>query len=123
MKEGDVVLTAFEQADGRPKNRPAIVLRVMPPFGDLLLCGVSRQLRHLVPDFDEIIASTDVDFESSGLLNTSLIRLGFLALLPASEPLGEIGSISPERHRRLLRRLASYLQESAHEPNLDSPSA
>ncbi len=116
MKEGDVVLTPFPQADGKNKNRPAIVLRVMPPFGDLLVCGISRQLRHRVADFDEVIAITDADFDSSRLMDTSLIRLGFLALLPASEFLGDIGSISTERHHRLLRRLASYLQEPALEP-------
>ena len=113
MKEGDVVLTPFPQADGKTKNRPAIVLRVMPPFGDLLVCGVSRQLRQRVADFDEIISNTDADFNSSGLVDTSLIRLGFLSLLPASEFLGDIGSISTERHHRLLRRLASHLQEPA----------
>ncbi|MBM3891968.1 MAG: transcriptional regulator [Verrucomicrobia bacterium] len=115
MNEGDVVLAAFPQADGKIKNRPAIVLRIMPPFNDLLVCGVSRQLRQRVPDFDDIIAKTDADFAASGLLDTSLIRLGFLALLPASEFLGDIGSISPERHHRLLRHLATYLQESASE--------
>ena len=36
----------------------------------------------------------------------------------ASEFLGDIGSISPERHRRLLRRLARYPEESASEPNV-----
>lgn len=36
----------FRQADGRTRNRPAIVLRIMPPFGDLLVCGISRQLHH-----------------------------------------------------------------------------
>lgn len=115
MKEGDVVLTTFEQADGQMKNRPAIVLRVMRPFGDLLICGVSRQLRHRVADFDEVIAPADEDFAASNLLGTSLIPLGFLALLPASALLGEIGSISRERHTRLLRRLAAYLQEAPGE--------
>ena len=115
MNEGDVVLTAFQQADGKTKNRPAIVLRIMRPFGDLLICGVSRQLRHRVADFDEIIARTDADFASSGLADTSLIRLGFLAQLPTNELLGDIGSISPERHSRLLRRLANYLEEAAGE--------
>ncbi len=62
MKEGDVVLSPFPQADGKVKNRPAIVLRVMPPFGDLLVCGVSRQVRHHVEGFDEIIAASDSDF-------------------------------------------------------------
>ena len=117
MSEGDVVLTPFPQADGRVKNRPAIVLRIMPPFGDLLVCGVSRQLRLRVPDFDEIIARTDADFPASGLVDLSLIRLGFLSLLPASEFLGEIGSISPERHRRLLHRLAKFLVAPAIKPN------
>ena len=116
MKEGDVVLTPFPQADGKTKNRPAIVLRVMPPFGDLLVCGVSRQLHQQVADLDEVIAITDADFDSSGFRDASLIRLGFLALLPASEFLGDIGSISTERHHRLLRRLASHLQEPTREP-------
>ena len=116
MREGDVVLTPFPQADGKTKNRPAIVLRIMPPFGDLLVCGISRQLRQQVTDFDEVVARADADFDSSGLVDTSLIRLGFLALLPKSEFLGDIGSISTERHHRLLRRLASHLQEPAREP-------
>lgn len=110
-----MVLTTFEQADGRTRNRPAMVLRVMRPLGDFLICGISRQLRHRVADFDEIIAPTDSDFASSGLTSTSLIRLGFLAVLPADEFLGDIGSISTERHSRLLRRLADYLQEPARE--------
>jgi len=113
MKEGDIVLSPFPQADGKIKNRPAVLLRIMPRFGDFLVCGVSRQLRQRVEDFDEIIATTDADFTLSGLTDTSLIRLGFLALLPSKEFIGEIGSISKERHQRLLRRLSNYLQESA----------
>jgi len=35
----------------------------------------------------------------------SLIRLGFLAVLPESRLLGAIGTLAPERHRRLLDRL------------------
>ena len=44
MKEGDVVLTPIPQADGMIKNRPAIILREMPPYKDFLVCGVSTQL-------------------------------------------------------------------------------
>ena len=33
MKEGDVILTPVPQADGLVKNRPAIILREMPPSG------------------------------------------------------------------------------------------
>ena len=82
MKEGDVILTPIPQADGNVKNRPAILLREMPSYGDLLVCGVSTQLHHYVQGFDEIIRPTDADSASSGLVAASLIRLSFLAVLP-----------------------------------------
>jgi mRNA interferase MazF len=109
MNEGDVILTPMPQADGNVKNRPAVMLREMPLYGDMLVCGVSTQLHHYVEDFDEVIAPTDADFTSSGLVTTSLIRLGFLALLPRHTIVGAIGSIAPERHRRLLEALSNYL--------------
>lgn len=109
MKEGDIVLTPMPQADGKVKNRPAIYLREMPPFRDALVCGVSTQTHQLAPDFDELITSQDSDFAASGLVSDSLIRLGFLAVLPRRNIIGSIGSISPERHKRLLRRLSEYL--------------
>ena len=109
MKEGDVVIVPLPQADGSVKNRPAIILREMPPFRDVLICGVSTQLRQAVKDFDEIIYQSDTDFGSSGLREDSLIRLGFLAVVPRSKIVGAIGSISQERHKRLLQRLSAYL--------------
>ena len=91
------------------KNRPAIVLRIMPPHGDLLVCGVSRQLHHEVVGFDDAIKPGDADFDASGLKAASLIRLRFLAVLPVSSFTGAIGSISPARHRRLVERLARQI--------------
>jgi mRNA interferase MazF len=104
MTEGDVVLTLVPQADGTIKNRPAVFLREMPPFKDLLVCGVSTQLRQEVKSFNELISPSDADFVSSGLVRESLIRLGFLAVVPRNQVAGKIGSISPERHKRLLER-------------------
>jgi mRNA interferase MazF len=109
MNQGDIILTPVPQADRRVKNRPAIILREMPSYGDLLVCGVSTQLHQCVKGFDEIISPADDDFKISGLLSKSLIRLGFLAVLPRNRILGSIGAISPERHRRLLRTLSDYL--------------
>jgi len=109
MKEGDVILTPIPQADGVVKNRPAILLREMPPYRDFLVCGVSTQLHQCVKDFDEILSSSDADFDASGVKSASLIRLGFLAVLSRSDIIGSIGSISPERRKRLLRRLSDYL--------------
>jgi len=65
------------QADGRVKNRPAIVSREMPPFQDLLVCGVSTQLRQEAKDFDEVISPSDPDFVSSGLIEESLDQARF----------------------------------------------
>ena len=109
MKEGDVILTPLPQADGQVKNRPAVLLRKLPPFGDFLACGVSTQLRQAVPDFDEVLSRTDSDFVTSGLLADSVIRLGFLAVLPPKRIIGAIGRLSSERHARLLRNLSRYL--------------
>jgi mRNA interferase MazF len=109
MKEGDVILSPIPQANGILKTRPAIILREIPPYKDFLICGISTQLNQLVQGFDEIIGPEDADFASSGLKAKSLVRLGFLAVLPRSKIIGSIGSISPERHKRLLKTLSDYL--------------
>lgn len=105
MKEGDVILAPIPQADGQVKNRPVLFLRELPPFKDALVCGISTQLHQEVVGFDEIIAAKDMDFVNSGLIADSLIRLGFLALVPRQKLVGSIGAISMNRHRRLLKNL------------------
>ena len=131
MREGDIILTPIPQADGAIKNRPAVFLREMPPFRDMLVCGISTQLHQQVrgfdetispadqPEqldarlhlqrFDETISPADADFATSGLLADSLIRLGFLTVLPRRRVVGSIGSLSRERHERLLRTLSAHL--------------
>lgn len=110
MNEGDVVLTPLPQSDGQIKNRPAVVLRRMPPFGDALVCGASTQLHQAVAGFDDLIEPQHDDFRASGLKAASVIRLGFLAVLPASSFIGVMGAISTERHRRLLTCLSQFLR-------------
>lgn len=109
MKEGDIALAPLPQADGRLKPRPVALLRRLPPFDDFLVCGISTQLQQSVAGFDEIIEAGDVEFAASGLKTASLIRLGFLAVLPESALMGRIGSLSLARHRRLLANLCNYL--------------
>ena len=110
--EGDIALASLPQADGFIKPRPALLLRRMPPFGDWLVCGISTQLHQRVADLDEIIAPSDLDFSGSGLKAASVIRLGFLATLPPQRFQGVMGSVSPERHLRLLQRLSDFLKPS-----------
>jgi mRNA interferase MazF len=109
MREADIILTPFPQADGQVKHRPALVLREMPRYHDLLVCGISTQLHQYVDGFDELIVAADADFAASGLIADSIIRLGFLAVVPRHRIPGGIGSISSERHRRLLYTLSAYL--------------
>ena len=111
MKEGDVILVPLPQSDGQIKPRPAVILRGFPPFGDLLVCGVSTQLQQRIPNFDETLGSTDADFQISGLRQDSLIRLGFLAMFAQNQVIGSIGEISRARHLRLLKRLAEFLAQ------------
>nr|VFJ67081.1 MAG: mRNA interferase MazF [Candidatus Kentron sp. FM]VFJ68757.1 MAG: mRNA interferase MazF [Candidatus Kentron sp. FM]VFK17134.1 MAG: mRNA interferase MazF [Candidatus Kentron sp. FM] len=63
MTEGDIVLTPLPQADGRVKNRPALILREFPPYGDFLVCGISTQIRQAVTGFDDIIRHDDAEIE------------------------------------------------------------
>ena len=109
MNEGDIVLTPLPQANGQIKNRPALFLRALPPFKDLLVCGISTQLQQQVAGFDEIIRRQDADFAASGLVADSLFRLGFLAVIPRNKVVGSIGKIAPVRHTRLLKNLSDYL--------------
>jgi mRNA interferase MazF len=85
----------------------------MPQYGDLLVCGISTQLKHAVPDFDEIVDPSSADFKASGLKAPSLVRLGFLAVLPEKNAVGRIGSISEERRRRLVENLCRHLNATS----------
>lgn len=111
MKEGDVILTQIPQSDGTLKTRPALVLRELPPFRDLLVCGISTQTHQAVPEFDELMVRTDPDFNESGLIADSVVRLGFLAVLPRIKIAGTIGRVSRSRYERLMKRLSAYLIE------------
>lgn len=109
MKEADIVLAPLTQSDGKVKNRPVLLLRELPPFGDFLVCGISTQIRQAVPGFDEVFTREDAGFAESGLVTDSVIRLGFLAVWPRKKMLGSIGTIGGKRHRRLLRNLCRHL--------------
>jgi len=110
MKEGDVVLAALPQADGKTKLRPVLLLRQLPPpYNDFLVCGISSQLHRMIDNFDDPILKKDDDYKKSGIIKESGIRLSFLAVTSVSIIAGTIGRISEQRHRKLLQRLSDYL--------------
>jgi mRNA interferase MazF len=110
MKDGEILLASLLQSDGTTKDRPVLLLRRMPPFQDYLVCGVSSQLQQAAAGFDELISPTDADFRTSGLKAASVIRLGFLAVLPPAMCKGRLGSISAVRLKRLLTTLSDHLR-------------
>jgi len=112
MNEGDIALAPLPQADGLIKNRPVVLLHRLPPFGDFLVCGVSTQLHQRVANFDDVVAPGDLEFAATGLKAESLIRLGFLAVLPEAAMLGKLGMISSARRARLLANLCRHLNPS-----------
>ncbi len=112
MKSGDIVLTLLPQADGHAKLRPTLVLCLLPPFDDILVCGISSQLHQRVPDFDDLIDLNDPDFARTGLAAPSVIRLGFLATVPQSIIKGRIGILAPPRVALLRARLAQRVADA-----------
>ena len=73
---------------------------------------ISSQVRHYIPEFDEIIRESDPDFAESGLKASSVIRIGRLAAVEGEILLGAIGKIAPERLERIKGRLAEWLTRS-----------
>ncbi|MDX2304527.1 MAG: type II toxin-antitoxin system PemK/MazF family toxin [Microscillaceae bacterium] len=110
MNVGDIAKARLQQADGSYKLRPVLLLKQMPPFQDWLVCGISTQLRQFVVDFDILMDNTHPDFALSGLIAPSIIRLGFMAVLPDSIIQGTIGRISAETYQTLLQNLINHLQ-------------
>jgi mRNA interferase MazF len=113
VKPGDIVLTPLPQADGQVKPRPAVVLALLAPFNDALACGISTQLRHAGPGFDDPIGQQDEDYRQSGLKAESVIRLGYLTVVMPEDVICRIGSVSSPRLRRMPERLGGHFMELA----------
>jgi formylglycine-generating enzyme required for sulfatase activity len=62
----------------------------MPPFKDLLVCGISSQLRHEVKGFDELTLPRDTHSTSSGSGRESLVGSGFYAISTATPSPGTV---------------------------------
>lgn len=105
MLIGSIILAELRQANNTSKLRPALVLGVLPPYNDLLICGISTQLHQEVEGFDEILQVRP----KNGLKATSLIRLGMLFVLPENLAKGRIGSIPEKLRKDLLNRLHKQL--------------
>ncbi len=109
MNQGDIATVPIVTSSGKPKNRPVLLLKQMPPFGDWLVCGISGQLHQEVKKFDVVVLDKDPGFASTGLKSSSVIRLGYLAVVPKKDIPGIIGVIENTTLKMLLQRLADHL--------------
>ena len=109
MESGNIILASLLQSNGKTKLRPALVLKKIPPYNDLLVCGISTQTNQEVVGFDEPLTTNDIDFAQSGLIQSSLIRLGYLAIVPEVIIAGSIGKVSAKRLILLKQRLSDFI--------------
>jgi mRNA interferase MazF len=114
IKAGQIVLFRFPQTDAiQGKLRPALLLGKLPgPYEDWLICMISTQLRQYIAGFDEVIDSREADFSRSGLKESSVIRVGRLAVVEGAILLGAIGEVDGERLNRIKKNLSSWLAQS-----------
>lgn len=109
IKPGDILKASLSQSDGAVKVRPVLLIAILPHFGDYLVCGISSQLQHYTKDFDLLIDKKHPDFLASGLIKPSLIRLSFIASIPAFYIEGSIGGISQATLNVIKNNLINFL--------------
>lgn len=113
MKPGKLALLRFPHVNlEEGKLRPVLLIaRVPGDFPDWLVAMVSSQLEQAIPGVDEVIREEDVDFPASGLKQSSVIRIGRLAVVDTELFLGASGEISGERLAGIRRRIADWILE------------
>ncbi len=109
MKEGNVIRFALQQNDGRFVPRPAVVLKVLSPYNDCIVCGISKSMGLEIKGLDFVISEGDHDFKTWGLNYAGVIRAGFLFTVSTKYIEGSLGSLSKETHRQLLENLSIFL--------------
>ena len=80
----------------------------MPPFGDWLVCGITSKLQNKIDNFDILLSEDDEDFKDTGLIKSSLIRTGFLAVIPENIIEGTIGRIKTQKYNQLIDNLIKH---------------
>ncbi|MCK4410807.1 type II toxin-antitoxin system PemK/MazF family toxin [Candidatus Bipolaricaulota bacterium] len=113
MKPGKLALLRLPHVDlEEGKLRPVLLIaRVPGDFPDWLVAMVSSRLEHAIPGVDELIREEDADFPAFGLKQSSVIRIGRLAVANAELFLGASGEISGERLAGIRHRIADWILE------------
>jgi len=112
ISEGDIFLFRFPQSDlGVGKLRPALLIkRIHGGFDDCLVCMISTQTRHQIPDLEVVFSERMPGFDKTGLKKESLIRTNRLAVVHPSVFTGKLGSLPTEVFDEIRTRLAEWIQ-------------
>ena len=112
MEAGQVVRAVLPQADGALKARPVVLVRQFPPFGDWLVCGISKSMDSAVPGFDIVIDPDHPDYGFSRLAYPGVIRLGFINAISRFDIEGALGQVSTTTHALIIERLITHLRSA-----------
>ena len=111
---GQIILCRFPQTDlATGKRRPALLLLPLPTdYNDWLICMMSTKTEQAVSDIDDIISTSDSDFQTTGLKGDTVLRITRLAAVTDSLFTGTIGHIGSERLTRVKENLARWILAS-----------
>ncbi|PXA03063.1 PemK family protein [Coraliomargarita sinensis] len=112
ISEGDILLFRFPQSDlGVGKLRPALLIkRIHGDFDDCLVCMISTQTRHQIPDLEIVLPETMPGFDKTGLKKESLIRTSRLAVVHPSIFAGKLGTLPKEALGDIRTRLSEWIR-------------
>lgn len=112
ISEGDILLFRFPHSDlGAGKLRPALLIKKIPgDFDDCLVCMISTQTRHQIPELEIVLPENMPGFDKTGLKKESLIRTSRLAVVHASVFVGKLGTLPAEVFRDIRIRLADWIR-------------
>jgi len=108
---GQIVLLKFPQTNlVIGKLRPVLLIKLLPnEYGDWLVSMISTKTGQTIMGLDEVISTSDRDFQQTGLKSESIIRVSRLAVVSEKILLGTIGKISSVRLQLVKQNLANWI--------------
>ncbi|MFU8848321.1 MAG: type II toxin-antitoxin system PemK/MazF family toxin [Opitutales bacterium] len=91
--------------------RPALLIkRIHAGFDDCLVCMISTQTRHQIPDLEIVLTVATPSFEKTGLKKESLVRTSRLAVVHPSAFTGKLGTLPVGLFDEIRNRLADWIR-------------
>ncbi len=114
LSAGDIVVFRFPEVNGSVgKYRPALLIAKTPGrFDDWLLCMISKQLRHYIEGYDDVIRRGGKDFAETKLNVESLIRVSRLMVVSRPAIEGSIGKVSQPRLTRVREGIVKWIRST-----------